>query len=286
MPWKLFEESVFKYFTENITIEDVNFAYLGKSDSTKGDIEVNFRNTQIFNIECKESESQSSQFVLEIDRKNEIFFFSKKNKSSPSNANQIINHMNNNFNYYAGFKKSKNLNNKLLCEKEFLYKFVIKNISNNTNISNIDNLISKGSRFIATSKNRKEPYNQENIIFFPTSELENYFDLVGTYRTKQSGSRIPSKKDLITFPYETLEIEEFKKKRFYVNDINSEIPDRIGDKFFLQKVNSFGRRELRIRGKTKNHNVIFSLKLKKNLKNNICDNYIKKLISQEIQKII
>ena len=33
-------------------------------------------------------------------------------------------------------------------------------------------------------------------------------------------------------------------------------------------------------------NVIFSLKLKKNLKNNICDNYIKKLISQEIQKFI
>ena len=37
---------------------------------------------------------------------------------------------------------------------------------------------------------------------------------------------------------------------------------------------------------SKNHNVIFSLKLKKNLKNNICDNYIKKLISQEIQKFI
>ena len=274
MPWKLFEESVFKYLTENICIEDVNFSYLGNSDSTKGDIEVNFRNAQIFNIECKENESQSSQFVLEIDRKNEIFFFSKKNKSSPSNANQIINHMNNNFNYYAGFKKSKNLNNKLLCEKEFLYKFVI------------DNLISKGSRFIATSKNRKEPYNQKNIIFFPTGELENYFDLFGTYRTKQSGSRIPSKKDLIAFPYETFEIQEFKKKRFFVNDINSEIPDRIGDKFFLQKANSLGRRELRIRGKTKNHNVIFSLKLKKNLKNNICENYIKKLISQEIQKFI
>ena len=274
MPWKLFEESVFKYLTENICIEDVNFSYLGNSDSTKGDIEVNFRNAQIFNIECKENESQSSQFVLEIDRKNEIFFFSKKNKSSPSNANQIINHMNNNFNYYAGLKKSKNLNNKLLCEKEFLYKFVI------------DNLISKGSRFIATSKNRKEPYNQKNIIFFPTGELENYFDLFGTYRTKQSGSRIPSKKDLIAFPYETFEIQEFKKKRFFVNDINSEIPDRIGDKFFLQKVNSFGRRELRIRGKTKNHNVIFSLKLKKNPKNNICENYIKNLISQEIQKFI
>ena len=274
MPWQLFEESVFKYLTENICIEDVNFSYLGNSDSTKGDIEVNFRNAQIFNIECKENESQSSQFVLEIDRKNEIFFFSKKNKSNPSNANQIISHMNNNFNYYAGLKKSKYLNNRLLCEKEFLYKFVI------------DNLISKGSRFIATSKNRKETYNEKNIIFFPTRELENYFDLFGTYRTKQSGSRIPSKKDLITFPYETVEIEEFKKKRFFVNDINSEIPDRIGDKFFLQKVNSFGKRELRIRGKTKNHNVIFSLKLKKNLKNNICDNYIKKLISQEIQKFI
>lgn len=274
MPWKLFEESVFKYLTESICIEDVNFSYLGHSDSTKGDIEVNFRNAQIFNIECKENQSQSSQFVLEIDRKNEIFFFSKKNKSSPSNAKQIINHMNNNFNYYAGLNKSKNLNNKLLCDKEFLYKFVI------------DNLISKGSRFIATSKNRKEPYNQKNIIFFPTGELENYFDLFGTYRTKQSGSRIPSKKDLIAFPYETVEIEELKKKRFFVNDINSEIPERIGDKFFLQKVNSFGRRELRIRGKTKNHNVIFSLKLKKNIKNNICDKYIKKLISQEIQKFI
>ena len=124
MPWKLFEESVFKYLTDNIRIEEVHFEYLGNSDSTKGDIEVNFRNTKIFNIECKENESQSSQFVLEIDRKNEIFFFSKKNKSSPSNANQIINHMNNNFNYYAGLKKTKYLNNKLLCEKEFLYKFV------------------------------------------------------------------------------------------------------------------------------------------------------------------
>ena len=50
--------------------------------------------------------------------------------------------------------KSKKLDNKLLCAKELQFKFVI------------DNLISKGSRFIATSKNRKEPYNQKNIIFF------------------------------------------------------------------------------------------------------------------------
>ena len=149
MPWKLFEESVFNYIIENIASEDLKFEYLGNRDSTKGDIAVIYRNNKIFNIECKENKSQSSQFVLELDRDKEIFFFSKKNKSISSKANQIIGHMNNNFSYYSKLKKSNYLNNKLLCEKELLYEFVI------------DNLIFKGSKFIATAENLEELNNKK-----------------------------------------------------------------------------------------------------------------------------
>ena len=274
MSWKLFEESVFKYLTENICIEDVNFSYIGNSDSTKGDIAVIYRNNHLFNIECKKKKSQSSQFVLEIDREKKVFIFSKGNKSNPSKANEILNHMNKNFYYYATLNKSKKLDNKLLCAKELQFKFVI------------DNLISKGSRFIATEANYKG-LNKENIVFFPTGELENFFEIYGKYRTKQSGTTEPSKKALISFPYKTIEIKKSKKKRFFVDDRGSKIPDRIGEGFFLAKVDPFtGLREVRFRSKTKNANVIFSLLLKKSFKNNSDDNYIRSLIFQEIQKFI
>ena len=255
MPWKLFEESVFNYLIENIASEDLKFEYLGNRDSTKGDIAVIYRNNKIFNIECKENKSQSSQFVLELDREKEIFFFSKKNKSISSKANQIICHMNNNFNYYSKLKKSNYLNNKLLCKKELLYEFVI------------DNLISKGSKFIATAENLEELNSKKNIIFFSTNQLENYFNIFATFRTKQSGSRNPNKENLTSFPYETIEIEKSKKKCYFIYDKNSKIPDRIGENFFLAKADpSSGLRKVRIRGKTKNHNVIFSLYLKKSFK--------------------
>ena len=163
MPWKLFEESVFNYLIENIASEEIQFEYLGNSDSTKGDIAVIYRNNKIFNIECKENKSQSSQFVLELDRNKEIFFFSNKNKSNPSKANQIIDHMNNNFNYYSKLKKSNYLNNKLLCEKELLYEFVI------------DNLISKGSKFIATAENLEVINKKKKYNLFPNQSVGKLF---------------------------------------------------------------------------------------------------------------
>ena len=128
--------------------------------------------------------------------------------------------MNNNFNYYSKLKKSNYLNNKLLCEKELLYEFVI------------DNLISKGSKFIATAENLEELNNKKNIIFFSTNQLENYFNVFATFRTKQSGSKNPNKENLTSFPYETIEIEKSKEKCYFIYEKNSKIPDRIGDNFF------------------------------------------------------
>ena len=54
MPWKLFEERV-NYLIENIASEELQFEYLGNSDSTKGDITVIYTDKRIFNIECKEN---------------------------------------------------------------------------------------------------------------------------------------------------------------------------------------------------------------------------------------
>ena len=112
--------------------------------------------------------------------------------------------------------------------------------------------------------------------------MENYSNVFTTFRTKQSGSKNPNKENLTSFPYETIEIGQSKKK-YFVYDKNSEISKIIGENFFLAKVDpSSGLRRVRFRGKTQNHNVIFSLYLKNISKNNNTDNYIKKLISQEI----
>ena len=78
MPLKLFKESIFNYLIGNIASEELQFEYLVNSDSTKVDIAVIYLNNKIFDIECKENKSQSSQFVLELDRNKEIFFFQKK----------------------------------------------------------------------------------------------------------------------------------------------------------------------------------------------------------------
>ena len=74
---------------------------------------------------------------------------------------------------------------------------------------------------------------------------------------------------------------------FFIYDKNSKIPDRIGVNFFLAKADlSSGFSKVMTRGKTKNHNVIFSLYLKKSFKNTSDDYYIKKLILHEIHKHI
>ena len=97
--------------------------------------------------------------------------------------------------------------------------------------------------------------------------MENYFNVFATFRTKQSGSKNPNKENLTSFPYEIIEIEKSKEKCYFIYDKNSKIPDRIGENFFLAKADSSsGLRKVRIRGKTKNHNVIFSLYLKKSFK--------------------
>ena len=99
--WELFEENATKYLNSNIQVKNFSFLRSGGANSNTSDISVNLGSKNIFSIECKLKTSQAAQFVVFNDVENSIFFDSAKNKGKKDRRTPIIEHMNNNYNYYV-----------------------------------------------------------------------------------------------------------------------------------------------------------------------------------------
>lgn len=95
-----FEDEISNYLKSMLNDLDVRVEKFGGTDSTTPDIEVKLNNSgKSFFVETKMSNSQTSQFVVEII--NDRFIYGRKNRY-PSNdfANEILDKLNQNFNYY------------------------------------------------------------------------------------------------------------------------------------------------------------------------------------------
>jgi len=263
MTWKIFEHNVYEYLANNICINNISIVHMGDSNSTVSDFDVYDRGNKIFTIECKKNISQASQFVVINDVTNEEFRISTNNKSVNDFTGEIIEHMNDNYEYYSKEKNNENTQNKLMCSKKLMFKRVKSQLKSK-------------AKFITSSNFENNFSNKRPLLLIPIEDIENYFDISGIYRTKRSGSsKLPKK----NYPYFENKYKTFiEENKIYIKDPNNTINPDVEEGFYFSESNSEGLREIRKKGKTANSNVIFSLTLKNNFRHTdlkTLSNYIK-----------
>jgi len=245
MEWQKFEINTTEYLNKTYGSSSLIFEHEGGFDSNKPDIYVYKNGINIFNIECKFKKSQSSQFVLLEDPSNKIFTFSSKNKSNQNYAKEITDHVNQNYDYYSKKISTKKRNNKLICDQSIINDYVVNNLSKKSSI-----IITSD---FANNFNDIRPLTINKIIDIPIN-----YNITGTYRTKQSGTRRANDNEIRLLNLETKKINN----KYFVYDPNQELNNYQDNNIFLSKINSEGLRAVRKRSNTHNSNIIFSLTLK------------------------
>ena len=265
MGWQKFEENVYKFLKNTLDIKNLTLDHKGGSDSTTSDIKFSVNNSQKFILEVKKNIAQAGQFVVVGNVKNKKYSVSAKTVCTLE-TKSIITHMNNNNYYRLEEKKFENAPKgkkeaiELICDKKLMYKRVIAQMKTK-------------SYFIASSHHDKDSnFSKENpLIIEKIDDLENYFDITGTYRPKWSGSAplpIPKYEDV-------KKIFKCKEEgnRLYVIDQNNQYQkywtekltpttDRFDAHLYLSKPIKNDLREVKKLSTTYNSNVIFTLKLK------------------------
>lgn len=245
------------------------FEHCGGNNSNIPDIKTKDKNTNKYlkNIEVKkcgpskDDAAQSGQFVVLNDEKG--FVFSKKNKTKNNNfSKKIIEYMNLNFDEYNKYDKS------------------LKIPLENDNIFNDD-------IFFKWVKDHYENYLNSPLMILgdykiiKTAEIEKFLSISAVYRAKKSGSNKLGKKIFDELKPKIITILKnygIEEVSLYENDTDRlKVKLPIQNKNFIfkykdseyllgnEKINGdYYIYEIRKRSKTKNRNVIFTIKPKDN----------------------
>ncbi len=257
--WKQFEIETTKYLNDNFS-DIASFHLLGNSDTTKSDILVTKKNNYYF-IEAKNCPAQCGQFVLLPNANSFKFSYSKKNSDKlNSEAQIIINHMDNEFNEY----NSANTAGKLIefYNDQLVFSSWI-----------IEHYKSKKVRFIITNNN----------VVIKLEDFEKAFYIKALFRIKRSGSsnvgikNIDSVKLYLEKQFKIKDFVLIGSKLFFKSDNKLEnIKFNINEnEYYISKKNI--NYEVRKLSRTFNSNVIFSIQLKPNFKG---------LSKEEIKKLL
>lgn len=248
-PGEVFEKESYEYLKNFYKHKQAKFDRMGGMDSTTSDIAVIKNNHISYYIEAKDSTAQSGQFVLLPNETENIFIFSPKNHSVPTEMTHIIiDYMNQNFDKYnnagtAGIQ--------LDIDSNIFATWIIEHYQDR----NVKYFISRN----------------KNFVVFPIRKFASYFDIKAYYRIKKSGSSDPAQRDfnsikaIISDLYPSVVFNEVGKKLYAV--LHAPL---IKDKFTLGKYTYFfsmqepsGLYRIRKLSNTYNMNVIFSIQLKK-----------------------
>ena len=249
--WEKFEMECAEYLQNKYSELNINFELKGGFISNLNDIIVKKNGNELFAIECKMSQSQCGQFVLEANKQNKKFIFSEKNKTPLDKyAKAIIREMNNNFDICAYSSGND------LPIKENLISNWVKNYYLNF----------KKSKFCITK-------NKTDFLVFPIEKFDKYFTFSAKYRIKKSGSSNPSTKNLseIENILKKLDLNakiEINNSEYYAiinTDKNLLILKGENYKYQLKKQNE--KYKIRRLSNTSNSNFIVSIKLKNVIQN-------------------
>lgn len=251
--WKDFEIEATKYLQNKFSAYAL-FQQRGGSNSTESDIKVTTKkDNSVFYIECKESDAQSGQFVLNVDKSKNIFIFSPKNKTLPNKYSQnIIDYMNHNVSKFtSGNKKSMELDHTKICGGEQTFSNWIKYYYKNY----------KNVRYFL-SKNKEGDFKLIDI-----DRIDDFFIIKAKYRMKKSGSSNPSKKywnKIINEKFKNYDIL-IEGNKLSIKSYNTDnIPNNfdIEDKTFYLSKSKNGKMNIRQLSNTYHYNVIFDIHLK------------------------
>ncbi len=244
MSWRLFEKNATSYINEVLSETDYCAENLGGSNSNESDIRIFNNNQTIIHVECKYKISQAAQFVVLKDSGK--FIDSSKNKGNPSRRKDIIKHMNELKEYY-----SKDNSIDLVCSHKIMVDAIKKHF------------IDKEVKYIIAS-NHHEDFKNNLIKIIQVNDIDKHFIITGKYRTKRSGTRHATIRDLNSLKKlaaETMPEPNIieKDKRLYIKLIQPPNSKYIGSTFFLTEV-SKNTYAVRKRSKTQNRNIIFTMK--------------------------
>ena len=244
--WGNFEDKCLEYLKRNYGSTKTYFKAIGKSDSTKPDIEVYVNSNNVFNIEAKMANAQCGQFVLFPSETTPNFVYSEGNAYPLNTDSQaIINKMNN---YFDEFKTAGSRGKRIIMDENVFYSWVINYYK------------SKKVKYFITEVN-------DGMIIFPIDRFNEYFDISAVYRMKKSGSSSPTKgyfeeiKKILND--NNAMIEEENEKVFISTTLDLNNKKLCGEKYtYLFRHAKDGKYLVRKLSNTCNSNVIFSIKLK------------------------
>lgn len=245
--WQKLEIDCCNYLNNRYGSAKVKFEVTGGSDSNAPDIKVFINGLNKFNIEVKSSSAQSGQFVV-FEQKGS-FVFSSRNKSDEEDASTILQYMNVNYDKYKNITTT---GVKLEMKDAEYISWVVRHY------------LSKNETFVITKYDN-------SFVLFPTNKYGEYFYTTANYRIKKSGSQDVTKSSLqllknyfLSFDEESILFYKGKKlfivtekklglkEKFFVGDIEFMVSEIIENEYYIRKLSN-----------TRNANVIFSIKLKK-----------------------
>lgn len=245
-PGEEFEKECYGYLEKEYRTANTHFFHKGGMDSTKSDIAV-FKNGKLdFYIEAKDSSAQSGQFVLLPNADTETFTFSPRNKSQPNQMTDIIiEYINSDFHR---FNNAGTAGESIDIQTDVFSNWIIQHYQK----KNVKYVISRGLDY----------------VIFPIRKYQKYFNITANFRTKKSGSRTPSQKDIaiikqcITSRYPSSSFTQVQKK-LYVTIAAPLATDKfiLGKYTYYLSKQSHNEYEVRKLSNTYNMNVIFSVNL-------------------------
>lgn len=250
MGWKEFEMECYNYLCNRYGSDRVGFTKLGEENSTKPDILVSLSTEEEYYMETKEPKAQCGQFVLTPNDTVEEFEYSFRNKSGIDEySKRIISYMNS---MYGEFRNAGTRGKSINLDEIIFINWIINYYKE------------KGVKFFITK-------GEEGFIIFPIHKFGDYFEVTAKYRKKKSGSANPSKnnisdikKVLVDNFVKEFVIEMVGKKIHIVTEADiDKMRGKVGNyEYYFRKIAEKQYIVTRL-SNTRNSNVIFSIKLKK-----------------------
>lgn len=254
MRWQDFENSAEK-FLKKLSNGKVNIhgpmEGAGGSNANTVDLKI-FKNNQLkFNIEIKKWESQISQFVVKKDEVNSTFNLGNLKSRAEFKTVKILDHMRKNYEYYKSPSRS---GIKLKCSDSLIYECID------------DYFKEKDIEFILTSD------KENNFFLVHKNNFKKTFKVQGLCRLKKSGTRHISKNrevSVINFLRHKFNGASFKNddKGIIIN-FNGSTSIKKNEKInfenielHLSKIQNTDSNYIKIKSKTNNPTVIFTIEL-------------------------